>query len=100
MFDSDLDFKNNRVRLWKPGTIAEIAASDGLVEVPAAVLNESGGASPEHTVTLQLLHCPRKHLKDTCAGKCRPYFARKTAVSSILCTDTHVCPSWHSRVRV
>jgi hypothetical protein len=42
MFDSDLDFKGNRVRLWQPGTVAELAAADGLVEVPAAVLNESG----------------------------------------------------------
>lgn len=45
MFDSDLDFKKNRVRLWKPGTVAELAASEGLEEVPAAVLNESGGAA-------------------------------------------------------
>lgn len=43
LFDSDLDFKNNRVRLWQPGTVAQLAASEGLVEVPAAVLNESGG---------------------------------------------------------
>ena len=42
LFDADLDFKSNRVRLWRPGTIAEVAASEGLVEVPAAVLNESG----------------------------------------------------------
>jgi hypothetical protein len=44
MFDSDLDFKKNRVRLWRPGTVAELAGSEGLEEVPAAVLNESGGA--------------------------------------------------------
>lgn len=43
LFDSDLDFKNNRVRLWQPGTVAQLAASEGLLEVPAAVLNESGG---------------------------------------------------------
>lgn len=42
LFDSDLDFKNNRVRLWQPGTVADLAESEGLVEVPAAVLNESG----------------------------------------------------------
>lgn len=42
LFDSDLDFKKNRVRLWKPGTIAELAAAEGLEELPAAVLNESG----------------------------------------------------------
>lgn len=42
MFDSDLDFAHNRVRLWTPGTVAQLAASEGLVEVPAAVLNESG----------------------------------------------------------
>lgn len=46
LFDSDLDFKNNRVRLWQPGTVAQLAASEGLVEVPAAVLNESGGTVP------------------------------------------------------
>lgn len=45
MFDSDLDFKKNRVRLWRPGTVAELAGSEGLEEVPAAVLNESGGAA-------------------------------------------------------
>jgi hypothetical protein len=43
MFDSDLDFAKSRVRLWQPGTVSELAAQDGLVEVPAAVLNESGG---------------------------------------------------------
>lgn len=43
LFDADLDFKSSRVRLWRPGTIADVAASEGLVEVPAAVLNESGG---------------------------------------------------------
>lgn len=43
LFDADLDFAAKRVRLWQPGTIADLAASEGLVEVPAAVLNESGG---------------------------------------------------------
>eukprot|EP00816_Leptocylindrus_hargravesii_P010377 CAMPEP_0196822242 /NCGR_PEP_ID=MMETSP1362-20130617/82704_1 /TAXON_ID=163516 /ORGANISM="Leptocylindrus danicus, Strain CCMP1856" /LENGTH=396 /DNA_ID=CAMNT_0042201743 /DNA_START=79 /DNA_END=1265 /DNA_ORIENTATION=- len=37
-FDVDFDFPKGRLRLWKPGT----ADHDGLVEVPGAVLNESG----------------------------------------------------------
>lgn len=31
-----------RIRLWAPGSAAQLAASEGLVEVPAAVLNETG----------------------------------------------------------
>jgi hypothetical protein len=42
MFDADLDFKASRVRLWQPGTVAQFADAEGLVPVPAAVLNESG----------------------------------------------------------
>jgi len=37
-FDVDFDFPKGRLRLWKPGT----ADHHGLVEVPGAVLNESG----------------------------------------------------------
>lgn len=37
MFDVDLDFPNNRIRFWKPGT----ADASGLVEIPAVVINES-----------------------------------------------------------
>eukprot|EP00878_Enallax_costatus_P026920 GHUV01028932.1.p1 GENE.GHUV01028932.1~~GHUV01028932.1.p1 ORF type:complete len:220 (-),score=61.96 GHUV01028932.1:1024-1683(-) len=42
LFDTDLDFNKSRVRLWQPGSVGQIAAADGLVEVPAAVLNETG----------------------------------------------------------
>ena len=38
LFDVDFDFKNNRLRFWKPGT----ADTTGLVEIPAVVINESG----------------------------------------------------------
>eukprot|EP00980_Cylindrotheca_fusiformis_P018120 scaffold5827_cov97-Cylindrotheca_fusiformis.AAC.4 len=37
-FDCDLDFPNNRIRFWKPGT----ADKRGLVEIPAVVINETG----------------------------------------------------------
>jgi hypothetical protein len=42
LFDSDLDFDKSRVRLWRPGTVGALAESQGLLEVPAAVLNETG----------------------------------------------------------
>ena len=37
-FDVDFDFPNQRVRFWKPGT----APTNGLVEIPAVVINETG----------------------------------------------------------
>eukprot|EP00536_Pseudo-nitzschia_multiseries_P004807 jgi/Psemu1/189006/e_gw1.83.99.1 len=37
LFDVDLDFPNNRIRLFEPGT----ADTSGLVEIPAVVINES-----------------------------------------------------------
>mmetsp|Transcript_4399 Transcript_4399/g.9518 ORF Transcript_4399/g.9518 Transcript_4399/m.9518 type:complete len:435 (-) Transcript_4399:203-1507(-) len=37
LFDADLDFPRNRIRLFEPGT----ADASGLVEIPAAVVNES-----------------------------------------------------------
>eukprot|EP00882_Tetradesmus_deserticola_P001300 GHRQ01001405.1.p1 GENE.GHRQ01001405.1~~GHRQ01001405.1.p1 ORF type:complete len:396 (+),score=134.85 GHRQ01001405.1:46-1233(+) len=42
LFDTDLDFDRSRVRLWQPGSVGPLAGSQGLVEVPAAVLNETG----------------------------------------------------------
>lgn len=42
MFDTDLDFPHNRLRLWAPGAGVAAAEKDGLVPVPAAVLNETG----------------------------------------------------------
>ncbi|KAF6250944.1 hypothetical protein COO60DRAFT_1298685 [Scenedesmus sp. NREL 46B-D3] len=42
LFDTDLDFDQARVRLWQPGAVGSLASSQGLVEVPAAVLNETG----------------------------------------------------------
>ena len=42
MFDADLDFPKNRLRLWSPGTAAGAASQAGLVEIPDAVLNETG----------------------------------------------------------
>eukprot|EP00899_Mesostigma_viride_P006454 jgi/Mesvir1/1580/Mv14549-RA.1 len=42
MFDTDLDFPKDRLRFWVPGQGVEAAAADGLIEVPAAVLNETG----------------------------------------------------------
>lgn len=38
LFDVDFDFPNNRIRFWKPGTVDR----DGLLEIPAAVINETG----------------------------------------------------------
>jgi hypothetical protein len=38
LFDVDFDFPNNRLRLYKPGT----APTTGLIEIPAAVINETG----------------------------------------------------------
>jgi hypothetical protein len=43
LFDTDLDFDRSRVRLWQPGAVGALADGQGLVEVPAAVLNETGG---------------------------------------------------------
>jgi hypothetical protein len=65
LFDSDLDFKSNRVRLWQPGTIAELAESEGLVEVPAAVLNESGVVRRKQLSTELVSLC---HLLNTLLG--------------------------------
>uniref|UniRef100_A0A383VMM9 Peptidase A2 domain-containing protein n=1 Tax=Tetradesmus obliquus TaxID=3088 RepID=A0A383VMM9_TETOB len=42
LFDTDLDFDRSRVRLWQPGAVGALAERQGLVEVPAAVLNETG----------------------------------------------------------
>eukprot|EP00854_Cymbomonas_tetramitiformis_P020141 gene20141-24109_t len=42
LFDVDFDFPAGRLRLWAPGTAARKAIQGGLVEVPAAVLNETG----------------------------------------------------------
>lgn len=42
LFDSDLDFPAGRLRLWSPGAAAPAAAGVGMVEAPAAVLNETG----------------------------------------------------------
>jgi hypothetical protein len=42
LFDADLDFPAGRLRLWAPGSAAAVARAAGLVEVPAAVLNETG----------------------------------------------------------
>ncbi|CAB9511020.1 expressed unknown protein [Seminavis robusta] len=43
LFDLDLDFPAGRIRLWKPGTAGKQAAvKNGLVEIPAVVINESG----------------------------------------------------------
>jgi len=41
-FDSDFDFAANRFRLWAPGTAAAQATKAGMLDIPAAVLNESG----------------------------------------------------------
>jgi hypothetical protein len=40
LFDVDFDFPKGRVRFWKPGTAVDSA--DGLVEIPAVVINETG----------------------------------------------------------
>ncbi|KAL4421485.1 hypothetical protein ABPG75_010776 [Micractinium tetrahymenae] len=42
LFDLDLDFRAGRLRLYRPGDGVAAAAAAGLVEVPAAVLNETG----------------------------------------------------------
>jgi hypothetical protein len=41
-FDSDFDFVAGRFRLWAPGTAAAQAYKSKMIEIPAAVLNESG----------------------------------------------------------
>jgi len=41
LYDVDFDFPNGRLRLWTPGTAARVAKKDGLVQIPAAELNES-----------------------------------------------------------
>lgn len=42
LWDVDFDFPAQRLRLFRPGEGAAAAAAAGLVEVPAAVLNETG----------------------------------------------------------
>jgi hypothetical protein len=42
MFDVDLDFPNGRLRLWRPGTVREVAESVGrMVPIKAVVINET-----------------------------------------------------------
>lgn len=41
LFDVDFDFPAGRIRFWAPGTAAEEAKRAGLVEIPAAIINES-----------------------------------------------------------
>lgn len=40
LFDADFDFPKGKLRLWPPGTA--VSLNEGLVQIPAAVLNESG----------------------------------------------------------
>ncbi|KAL7487350.1 hypothetical protein ACHAW6_012949 [Cyclotella cf. meneghiniana] len=41
-FDVDLDFPNQRLRLWKPGTVREVAEKvEGMVAIDAVVVNET-----------------------------------------------------------
>ena len=42
LFDVDFDFAAGRLRLWKPGTAASVAASCNMVAIPAVVINETG----------------------------------------------------------
>ena len=42
LYDVDFDFPRKRLRLFKPTTAAEFARKAGLVEIPAAVINETG----------------------------------------------------------
>lgn len=42
MFDVDFDFPAKRIRLYRPGEGVAAATAAGLVDVPAAVLNETG----------------------------------------------------------
>mmetsp|Transcript_1249 Transcript_1249/g.2468 ORF Transcript_1249/g.2468 Transcript_1249/m.2468 type:complete len:462 (-) Transcript_1249:326-1711(-) len=42
LFDVDLDFPAGRIRLYRPGTVREVAQMAGLVEIPAVVINETG----------------------------------------------------------
>ena len=37
-FDTELDYPNQKLRLWRPGTLNK----SGLVEIPASIINESG----------------------------------------------------------
>lgn len=71
-FDLDLDFPAGRLRLYRPGDGMAAAAAAGLVEVPAAVLNETGAAacSPQPTAA-QLLRFQQGPLagQPLCAGR-------------------------------
>ncbi|KAL7465150.1 hypothetical protein ACHAXS_005477 [Conticribra weissflogii] len=40
-FDVDLDFPAGRLRLWKPGTVREVAKKEGLANIDAVVVNET-----------------------------------------------------------
>eukprot|EP00241_Pyramimonas_parkeae_P016396 CAMPEP_0114313272 /NCGR_PEP_ID=MMETSP0059-20121206/21005_1 /TAXON_ID=36894 /ORGANISM="Pyramimonas parkeae, Strain CCMP726" /LENGTH=455 /DNA_ID=CAMNT_0001437973 /DNA_START=186 /DNA_END=1554 /DNA_ORIENTATION=+ len=42
LFDVDFDFPMGRLRLWAPGSAEHEAKRAGLIEIPAAVLNETG----------------------------------------------------------
>ena len=72
MFDVDLDFPNNRIRFWKPGT----ADTTGLVEIPAVVINES------------LLIGIRVTSEDKSGG------ARQPFVGFLDCGSTFSCVNW------
>mmetsp|Transcript_31703 Transcript_31703/g.67186 ORF Transcript_31703/g.67186 Transcript_31703/m.67186 type:complete len:458 (-) Transcript_31703:143-1516(-) len=40
-FDVDLDFPAGRLRLWKPGTVREVAKKEGFANIDAVVVNET-----------------------------------------------------------
>jgi hypothetical protein len=42
LFDTDFDFPNKHLRLWVPGEGQAAAAQAGLINLPAALLNETG----------------------------------------------------------
>ena len=43
MFDVDFDFPKNRLRLWKPGSVREVAEiTERMVAIDAVVVNETG----------------------------------------------------------
>mmetsp|Transcript_23183 Transcript_23183/g.54980 ORF Transcript_23183/g.54980 Transcript_23183/m.54980 type:complete len:504 (+) Transcript_23183:201-1712(+) len=73
MFDVDLDFPNNRIRFWKPGT----ADTTGLIEIPAVVINES------------LLIGIRVTCEDKSGGG-----ARQPFLGFLDCGSTFSCVNW------
>lgn len=67
LFDADFDFPKGILRLWSPGTAVSI--SNSLIEIPAAVLNESGLIGIRLIGTKQAYEQPMVGILD-CGSSC------------------------------